>query len=91
VGIVVFGLVPTFTGKGYGAEFLIRATELAWQLRTDKPTRRVWLQTSSLDHPHALSNYERRGFRRFASTIVDGGSERVHDRQIGRGGDAWQP
>jgi hypothetical protein len=25
--------------------------------------RRVWLHTSSLDHPNALGNYQRRGFR----------------------------
>lgn len=29
------------------------------------PTRRVWLHTSSLDHPHAMRNYTRRGFRPF--------------------------
>jgi hypothetical protein len=26
---------------------------------------RVWLHTSSLDHPRALPNYHRRGFRTF--------------------------
>jgi GNAT superfamily N-acetyltransferase len=68
VGIVVFGLVPEFIGRGYGAEFLTAVTERAWRLGT--PTRRVWLQTSSLDHPHALENYKRRGFRVFASSGV---------------------
>jgi GNAT superfamily N-acetyltransferase len=61
VGIVVFGLVPEYQGRGLGAAFLTRATELAWQL--GRPTKRVWLQTSSDDHPHALGNYRHRGFR----------------------------
>lgn len=69
VGIVVFGLVPEFIGKGYGGAFLTIATEMAWQMRppTGRPTKRVWLQTSSDDHPHALVNYQRRGFRIFES------------------------
>lgn len=63
VGIVVFGLVPEYQGKGLGAEFLVCATELAWGIGDPAPTERVWLQTSSEDHAHALPNYQRRGFR----------------------------
>jgi GNAT superfamily N-acetyltransferase len=63
VGIVVFGLVPELVGKGFGGAFLTQATELAWELGS--PTRRVWVQTHSGDHPHALLNYESRGFRIF--------------------------
>jgi ribosomal protein S18 acetylase RimI-like enzyme len=65
VGIVVFGLVPAYQGRGLGAAFLTRATELAWQL--GRPTKRVWLQTSSDDHAHALGNYQSRGFRVFSA------------------------
>jgi GNAT superfamily N-acetyltransferase len=67
VGIVVFGLVPEFVGKGFGGEFLTIATRLAWQPRSPdgSPPTRVWVQTSSHDHPHARPNYERRGFRVF--------------------------
>jgi RimJ/RimL family protein N-acetyltransferase len=65
VGIVVFGLVPEFWSKGFGAAFLTLVTQTAWRLNT--PTTRVWLQTSSLDHPHALPNYQARGFRIFAT------------------------
>jgi GNAT superfamily N-acetyltransferase len=67
VGIVVFGLVPEFVGKGFGGALLTFATRLAWQLTSPggMPTRRVWVQTSSSDHPHARPNYERRGFRTF--------------------------
>jgi GNAT superfamily N-acetyltransferase len=67
VGIVVFGLVPEFVGKGFGGALLARATETAWKLMSQSGglTKRVWVQTSAGDHPHALPNYERRGFRVF--------------------------
>jgi GNAT superfamily N-acetyltransferase len=63
VGIVVLGLVPEQIGRGLGGALLTRATELAWELAA--PGARVWVQTSSGDHPNALRNYELRGFRRF--------------------------
>ena len=64
VGIVVFGLVPEFVGKGFGGAFLTLSTRLAWNMRAPSgaAARRVWLQTSSRDHPHARPNYEKRGF-----------------------------
>ena len=67
VGIVVFGLVPEFVGRGFGGAFLTLATRLAWEGMSPAgvSTRRVWVQTSSRDHPHARPNYERRGFRAF--------------------------
>lgn len=42
VGIVIFGLVPEFLGKGFGGAFLTLATQLAWDLEWpgDSPTRR---------------------------------------------------
>lgn len=63
VGIVIFGLVPEFRSKGYGAAFLTLTTRVAWDLNS--PTTRVWLQTSTRDHPNALPNYQSRGFRPF--------------------------
>jgi GNAT superfamily N-acetyltransferase len=65
VGIVVFGLVPEYQGRGLGAGFLASATVQAWEI--GDPTKRVWLQTSSDDHAHALTNYQRRGFRTFST------------------------
>ena len=67
VGITFFGLVPEFVGKGFGGAFLTAATKLAWALpsASGTPPKRVWLQTSSRDHPNALPNYEARGFRFF--------------------------
>jgi GNAT superfamily N-acetyltransferase len=67
VGIVVFGLVPEFVGREFGGALLTLATRLAWRLTSPDgtSTRRVWVQTSSRDHPHARPNYGRRGFRTF--------------------------
>jgi RimJ/RimL family protein N-acetyltransferase len=67
VGIVVLGLVPEFVGKGFGGHLLTLGTRRAWEAEhpSRTPTSRVWLQTSSRDHPHALLNYQRRGFRVF--------------------------
>ena len=67
VELVVFGLVPAFVGRGFGAHLLTVGTRLAWELGPldGVGVRRVWLHTSSRDHPHAKPNYERRGFRPF--------------------------
>lgn len=69
VEIVVVGLVPEFVGRGFGGHLLTLATRLAWEVEHPDggTTRRVWLHTSSLDHPYALRNYQRRGFRLFAT------------------------
>jgi ribosomal protein S18 acetylase RimI-like enzyme len=67
VEITEFGLVPEFVGYGFGAHLLTMATRVAWDTEPidASPIARVWLHTSSLDHPHALHNYRRRGFRQF--------------------------
>jgi GNAT superfamily N-acetyltransferase len=59
VEIAYFGLLPDFIGRGWGKHLLTRAVQAAWQLGTD----RVWLHTCTLDHPAALPNYLKRGFR----------------------------
>jgi GNAT superfamily N-acetyltransferase len=59
VEIAYFGLLPEFIGRGWGKYLLIRAVESAWQLGPE----RVWLHTCTLDHPAALPNYLKRGFR----------------------------
>jgi GNAT superfamily N-acetyltransferase len=62
VEITKFGLVPEFVGRGLGGHLLTLAIRLAWNLGE---VNRVWLHTSSFDHPHALANYCNRGFRQF--------------------------
>jgi GNAT superfamily N-acetyltransferase len=63
VEIDTFGLLPEHTGRGLGGDFLCRVVRLAWQVVP--AAHRVWLHTSSADHPAALRNYESRGFRVF--------------------------
>jgi GNAT superfamily N-acetyltransferase len=60
VEIAYFGLLPDFVGRGLGKFLLTRAVEEAWALGTS----RVWLHTCTLDHPGALPNYLKRGFRK---------------------------
>lgn len=59
VEVAYFGLCPEFLGRGLGGWLLTEAVVRAWELC---PTR-VWLHTCELDHPAALPNYLRRGFR----------------------------
>ncbi|MCA9249378.1 MAG: GNAT family N-acetyltransferase [Planctomycetales bacterium] len=62
VQIAYFGLLPEFIGRGIGGPLLSAAIEEAWNLAG---TRRVWVHTCTHDHPHALGNYRRRGFKVF--------------------------
>lgn len=59
VEIAYFGLLPDYVGRGWGKFLLGEAVRTAWSLRP----ARVWLHTCTLDHPAALPNYLRRGFR----------------------------
>lgn len=69
VEIIKFGIVPELVGRGFDGHLLTAAVRQAWNAEPvdGAPIRRAWLHTSSLDHPHALANYRRRGFREFAS------------------------
>ena len=59
IEIAYFGLLPEFVGRGWGGHLLTRAVETAWGMKPE----RVWLHTCTLDHPAALPNYLKRGFR----------------------------
>jgi len=61
VEIGIFGLTPEFIGQGYGGPLLDSAIEnaFAWG------ARRVWVHTCTDDHPTALDNYLKSGFRIF--------------------------
>lgn len=65
VEIAYFGLLPDFVGRGWGAHLLTQAVETAWAMNPG----RVWLHTCTLDHPAALPNYLRRGFRRVREEV----------------------
>jgi GNAT superfamily N-acetyltransferase len=76
VGIVIFGLVPEFIGRGFGGSLLTATVQLAWSLSSERPVQRVWLQTTSGDHPNAIENYKRRGFEVFQTQ-----PEQAHGRR----------
>ena len=59
VEVAMFGLLPPFVGRGMGGALLTAALRRAWE----GGTRRVWLHTTSSDHPHALANYQARGLQ----------------------------
>jgi len=66
--IHLVGLTPAFVGRGYGGYLVEQCTRRAWQrgelwALSGGPATRVWLRTSSLDHPNAIANYRRRGFK----------------------------
>jgi GNAT superfamily N-acetyltransferase len=60
VEIAYFGVAPGEIGHGFGKHLLTCAVRDAWAMRP--PPKRVWLHTCTLDHPHALPNYVKRGF-----------------------------
>lgn len=67
VEIAYFGLLPAFVGRGLGGALLTAAVERGFELATT----RVWVHTCTLDHPGALANYEKRGFRRFKEEVAE--------------------
>ncbi|MEU8083863.1 GNAT family N-acetyltransferase [Micromonospora sp. NPDC049101] len=71
VEITTFGLLPAFVGRGLGGHALTLTIRQAWDsAAVGSPTvRRVWLHTSSLDHPNALRNYQRRGLTVYRTEV----------------------
>ena len=67
IEIAYFGLLPEFVGRGLGKALLSAAAAEAWRA---EPSR-VWLHTSTLDHPAALPNYLARGFKIFKREEYD--------------------
>ncbi len=60
--LAYFGLIPEFTGRGLGKFMLAQAIELAWE----KPIRRLFVHTCTMDHPAALPLYQKYGFIPYA-------------------------
>jgi GNAT superfamily N-acetyltransferase len=56
--VAYFGLIPAFHGRGLGKHLLSFGLQRAF----DAGAERVWVHTCSLDGPHALKNYQARGF-----------------------------
>jgi ribosomal protein S18 acetylase RimI-like enzyme len=53
------GLLPQARNRGLGGGLVSAATQRAFDLGAS----RIWLHTASDDHPHALPNYQKRGYR----------------------------
>lgn len=67
IEIAYFGLMGDYIGRGLGGWLLTQAAEAAWAERPE----RVWLHTCTLDHPNALPNYLRRGFRAVREEVYE--------------------
>lgn len=59
--LLYFGLMQPFIGAGLGSYFL------DWTVRKafESGIERLWVHTCSLDHPRALSAYEKAGFSQY--------------------------
>ena len=53
------GLLPLWRNRGLGGGLLSAATKQAF----DCGASRIWLHTATDDHPNALPNYRKRGYR----------------------------
>ncbi len=60
-----FGLVPSEVGQGTGRILMDEAIRRAFE----KPIKRLWLSTCSLDHPKALGFYRKAGFIPYARFV----------------------
>lgn len=58
IEVAYFGLRPEYFGIGLGKHLLTYGVDQAWQ----NGAGRVWVHTCNLDGPHALANYQKRGF-----------------------------
>ncbi|MEO1297731.1 MAG: GNAT family N-acetyltransferase [Cyanobacteria bacterium J06636_16] len=66
VEIAYFGLLSQFIGQGLGGHLLTIGVEQAWNM----DAKRVWVHTCSLDGPHALKNYQSRGFTLYNTQVA---------------------
>lgn len=56
--VAYFGLRTPYFGQGFGKHLLSYGVARAWEAGAG----RIWLHTCNLDSPHALANYQARGF-----------------------------
>jgi ribosomal protein S18 acetylase RimI-like enzyme len=66
--IAYFGLIPAFHGRGLGKALLAYGMTRAF----DDGAERVWVHTCTLDGPHALANYQGRGFVPYKTSFREG-------------------
>lgn len=66
IELVQFGLTGDFIGQGLGKRFLNWTIAKAWSYEP----QRFWLHTCTLDHPAALPNYLKAGFKLFKQEVI---------------------
>ena len=66
IEVAYFGLMPDFIGRGLGGYLLRCMVDEAWS----RNPKRVWLHTCDLDHPSALTVYQRGGFTPYRQETV---------------------
>ena len=59
IELVHFGLIPEFHNQGIGKKFLNNIIQVTWS----NNIKRMWLSTCGMDHPQAISFYEKSGFK----------------------------
>ncbi len=63
--ISLFGVASSLIATGAGRWLMNHALNIAWS----RPIERFWLHTCTLDHPSALSFYERTGFKPYERKV----------------------
>jgi GNAT superfamily N-acetyltransferase len=71
IELVQFGLMAPFIGQGLGRYFLQWTIDKAWSFSP----RRFWLHTCTKDHPAALPNYLKAGFKLYKEEIKEQSGE----------------
>ena len=64
--IAYFGILEDYFNKGFGGYMLSEAIKNSFKLGS----KRTWVHTCSLDHPHAIQNYKSRGMKVFKTEIL---------------------
>ena len=65
--IAYFGILQDYLGKRLGGYLLSEAIKKSFEMGAN----RVWVHTCSLDHKHALKNYQSRGMKIFKSETIN--------------------
>jgi ribosomal protein S18 acetylase RimI-like enzyme len=63
--LTYFGLMPDYIGQGLGWYFINAIIDIAW---ASEPSR-IWVHTCHLDHPRAIRNYQKAGFKVFGQAV----------------------
>jgi len=67
IELIQMGILKEHQGKKFGSFLLKYILYLAFA----KNVERVWVHTCSLDHKHALENYQSKGFKTFKQETVN--------------------